>query len=615
MTNSKSGDGPPEIPDTSEAPPVISPSSLLREAAGKSLGCSRSVDELLHELQIHQVELEMQNEALREAQVTLEESRNRYVDFYDFSPVGYVTLNGSGVITEINLTGAMLFGVQREHILKRRFAQFAAPECVDRWHRYFASVLREGTKQPVELALLRAGGTRLYVQLDCLRLLKEGKAPVVRVALTDISERKYAEAALSEQEEFFRLIAENLGDFIAVLDLAGRRLYNSPSYRRFFGDPNDLLGTDSFAEIHPDDRARVMQAFTETVHSGVGQPMDFRFVLADGRVRQMESRGGVIRDAEGRVARVVVISRDVTEQKEIEQQLRIAATAFEAQEGMFVTDANAVILRVNRAFTEMTGYSAEEAVGETPHLLYSGHHDAAFYCRMWECINRAGAWQGEIWNRRKSGEVYPEWLNITAVKDRAGVLTHYVGTMMDITQRKASEEEIRFLAFYDHLTGLPNRRLLMDRLQQALVTSARSGRAGAVLFVDLDNFKELNDTYGHDQGDILLQQVSRRLSACVREGDTVARMGGDEFVIILEELSEVSDAAAAQAEAVGNKILFALNQLYDLAGQSHRSTPSIGIALFRAQNESIETLLKHADLAMYQAKSAGRNTLRFYSDE
>lgn len=294
--------------------------------------------------------------------------------------------------------------------------------------------------------------------------------------------------------------------------------------------------------------------------------------------------------------------------------LRISATAFETHESLMITDADGVILRVNQAFTETTGYTSEEAVGQTPRLLRSGRHNADFYRAMWETIIRTGKWQGEIWDRRKNGEVYPKWLTITAVKGDNGIVTHYVGSHIDITERKEAEEKIQQLAFYDSLTDLPNRRLLTIRLQQALASSSRSNREGALLFIDLDNFKNLNDTLGHDIGDLLLQQVAQRLVFCMRDGDTVARLGGDEFVVMLENLSEQPLEAAAQTESVGEKILAALSQPYQLATYEFQSTSSIGITLF-SDHEQIEELMKQADIAMYQSKKSGRNTLRFFDPQ
>lgn len=299
----------------------------------------------------------------------------------------------------------------------------------------------------------------------------------------------------------------------------------------------------------------------------------------------------------------------------LENELRVAAIAFESQEGMLVTDANSVILRVNKAFTNITGYTEAEVIGKNPRMLNSGQHDANFYARMWAGIKSNGFWEGEIWNLRKNGEVYPEYLNISAVKDQDGVVTNYVATLTDITMSQAAADEIKSLAFYDPLTSLPNRRLLLDRIKHALAFSTRSGKDGALLFLDLDNFKTLNDTLGHDIGDLLLQQVAERLITCVREDDTVARLGGDEFVILLEGLSEQDLEAAAQTEMIGEKVLASLNRPYQLGTHQYHSTASIGITLFNSHRVEMDELLKQADIAMYQAKQAGRNSLRFFDPQ
>lgn len=282
---------------------------------------------------------------------------------------------------------------------------------------------------------------------------------------------------------------------------------------------------------------------------------------------------------------------------------------------MLITDAGRRILRVNQAFTRITGYALDDLAGQSPSILKSGRHDAMFYSAMWASIKTTGSWQGEIWNRRKNGEVYPEWLTISAVTNGSGTVTHYVGTLTDITLRKAAEDEIKHLAFFDPLTRLPNRRLLLDRLQQALAASTRSGRQGAVLFLDLDHFKELNDSAGHDQGDLLLQLVAQRLSTCIREGDTVARFGGDEFVIMLVDLSTLLDESKTQAATVGQKILVALSQPFDIASGPYRTTGSIGITLFSDHQATPLELLRQADLAMYEAKAGGRNTVCLFSSE
>lgn len=280
--------------------------------------------------------------------------------------------------------------------------------------------------------------------------------------------------------------------------------------------------------------------------------------------------------------------------------------------GVMITDEEVKIIEINPAFTRITGYTLDEVSGKSPHVLASGQHDHLFYKEMWDDLKNKGHWQGEVWNRRKNGDVYPEWLSINPVRDKAGQLTNYVGMFSDISQRKEAEAQIHQLAFYDSLTQLPNRRLLMAHLPKTFATSTRSGLHGAVMFLDLDHFKTLNDTKGHDIGDLLLVEVAKRLAACVRDGDMVARLGGDEFIVVLESLSANDTEAAAQAELVAEKIHRSLNLPFLLDNYTHFTTPSIGIVLFKGNRDSLDNLLKHADTAMYQAKTDGRNAIRFY---
>ena len=309
------------------------------------------------------------------------------------------------------------------------------------------------------------------------------------------------------------------------------------------------------------------------------------------------------------------VVRRTQELKDNAEQLRIAATAFESQDAMTITNADRIILKVNQAFTRITGYREEEVLGQTPAILQSGRQDGSFYASMWAELSAHGYWQGEIWNRRKNGEIYPERLSISAVKDDSGKVTHYVGAFSDISRDKQAEEEIQFLAFNDPLTGLPNRRLLMDRLRQTRAVVTRKARQGGVMLIDLDNFKVLNDTLGHAAGDALLCEVGQRLVASLRQGDTVARLGGDEFVLVLDDLSGKADEAAKQARDVGEKILRELSRPYVLEGSEVRSTPSIGVALFGPELASNEEVLKQAELAMYRAKEAGRSSLYFFDPQ
>jgi diguanylate cyclase (GGDEF)-like protein/PAS domain S-box-containing protein len=438
---------------------------------------------------------------------------------------------------------------------------------------------------------------------------------------SDITERKKAEAAREEALSRLQKIASRVPGLVFQFRLRPDGScclpYASEAIRDIFRVGPDEVRDDAaplFAAVHPDDLPAHLASIAASARDLSPWHQEYRLKFEGESDIWLLGNSTPQREADGSVLWHGFVT-DITKHKHAEESLRVAATAFESQEGMIVTDAGGTILRVNRAFTEITGYAPEDAVGEKMSLLKSGRHDADFYAAMWDGIQRHGSWQGEVWNRRKNGEVYAEWLTITAVKDTAGHITHYVGTLTDITLRKAAEDEIKHLAFYDPLTRLPNRRLLLDRLQQALASSARSGRTGALLFIDLDNFKTLNDTLGHDVGDLLLQQVAQRLATCVRADDTVARLGGDEFVVMLEDLSDNRREAATQTEVVGEKILATLNQRYLLAGHQHRSTPSIGVTLFGGQRETVEELLKRADLAMYQAKGAGRNAVRFFDPE
>jgi diguanylate cyclase (GGDEF)-like protein/PAS domain S-box-containing protein len=475
------------LPHSAATPP-------LRDAAERRLATvplpeppAQSVDELLHELRVHQVELEMQNEALRQSHIELERSRDRYVDLYDFAPTGYLTLTKFSLIADTNLTAAELLRVSRTKLRNHRFALLVVPKDRDRWQRHLLSVFQRGGRQTCEVMLKRGDGSVFDASLDCMLCEAANGVPTVRMALTDISFRKMAE-----------------------------------------------------------------------------------------------------------------------------EKLRLAAVAFESQEGIIVTDPRGIILQVNRAFTRQTGFDAREAVGRTPALLKSGRQSPAFYQAMWQSLQTEGYWQGEIWNRRKSGETFAAWLTISAVSSPEGETTHYIGTSSEITKIKEAETRIHQLAYYDALTRLPNRSLLLDRIGHALSASGRSGHYGALIFLDLDKFKTLNDTRGHDVGDRLLIDVANRIQANVRTDDTVARLGGDEFVVMLENLGAEAEDAAIQVDSVAEKIRDAIARPFDLGDEMFHTTASFGVTLFRGQHETVATLLKRADMAMYKAKSAGRNTLRFY---
>jgi diguanylate cyclase (GGDEF)-like protein/PAS domain S-box-containing protein len=316
-------------------------------------------------------------------------------------------------------------------------------------------------------------------------------------------------------------------------------------------------------------------------------------------------------DAGGAVTHYLSIQQDISERKKSEETTRLWATVFEnSGEAVMITDPENRIVSVNQAFTEITGYAPAEVIGQNPRVLGSGRHDAAFFAEMWHRLAACGHWQNEIWDRRKNGEVYPKWLGISAVHDHDGQLTHYVAIFSDISERKAAQQRIEYLARHDALTGLPNRTLLADRLEQALAHADRTQSQVALLFLDLDRFKTINDSLGHAVGDALLREITTRLRAAVRETDTVSRLGGDEFVIVVTDQQDEQAAVG-----VAQKILTAMRKPFVIDGHKLTTSISIGITTYPADGSDFDTLLKKADTAMYHAKDAGRNTYRFFTEQ
>jgi diguanylate cyclase (GGDEF)-like protein/PAS domain S-box-containing protein len=428
----------------------------------------------------------------------------------------------------------------------------------------------------------------------------------------DITERKKIELELRDSERKLRMLMDNAADAVFVADPRTERwVYINERFKRMLGYfEEELLAVNIFDLVTPDFRDIYREQFRGIVDSGGVSTREMQLNRKDGIRVPLEMNAVTLPDGT-----VYGSCRDISERKKNQEAQRIAAVTFDTQEAIMITDADAIILRVNQAFQDITGFSKNEVIGSNPRILRSGRHDKAFYQAMWVALRDTGKWSGEIWDRRKDNSVYPKLMTITAVYDDRQQITNYVGVFRDISLRKKSEQEIHQLAFYDPLTGLPNRRLLIDRLQQALAVSARNGRYGALLFLDLDHFKTINDTQGHAMGDQLLVEVARRLQTCVREGDSVARLGGDEFVLLLEDLSAEADEAASQTEAVAEKIRMELDKPYLLDGFECLSTVSIGISLFFNHRESSEDLLMHADVAMYQAKMAGRNAIRFFDPQ
>ncbi len=438
----------------------------------------------------------------------------------------------------------------------------------------------------------------------------------------DIGDRRDTEAELRERENRLSTLLASMGEGVIMRDTHGLLQVHNAAAADILG-----LSSEQMREFHlsdnlvfylnedgdPIDRDDIpaMRALTtgkpQSGMLGVNRPDGSRRWMWTNAVPLFEDDNG---EHHGSLRGVVTTIADITQRRDHEEQLRLAWTVFHnSVEAIIVTDAHEKILSVNRAFTEVTGYTEAEAIGETPRLLRSGHHDRSFYEAMWRDIDLLGFWQGEIHDRRKNGTFYPSSLSISAVRDKLGRVTHYVAVFSDITERKASEARIAFLAQHDPLTGLPNRALLHDRLDQTLAHAHRHGTRIALMFLDLDRFKTINDSLGHMMGDRLLQGVAQRLISCIRETDTVSRQGGDEFLIVLTDV-EVPDDAARVAE----KILDLLHPPFDIDGQQLGTSFSIGIALYPEDGDSVEVLMKNADTAMYHAKESGRNTYRFFDE-
>ncbi|WP_328731833.1 diguanylate cyclase domain-containing protein [Vreelandella azerica] len=334
--------------------------------------------------------------------------------------------------------------------------------------------------------------------------------------------------------------------------------------------------------------------------------MEYSLPLADG-VRYFHAVLSPLADAGGDFNGVLAAVRDVTEARLNEAELRIAATAFQTHLGILITDSQGRIIKVNDTFTRITGYREDEVLGENPRMFSSGRHGNDFYKALWSSVAEKGSWEGEIWNRRKNGQIFPEWLTISAVQDGQGNLTHYVATLSDITARKAAEQEIHQLAFYDPLTGLANRRLFIDRMEAVVKAHERHNKLGALLFIDLDNFKQVNDTLGHYAGDKLLQSMALELTDVLRDTDTLARLGGDEFAVLIEGLGNNREQTAELAENIARKLLIAIRRPIEVNDDTVLVTGSIGITLIEGAGHGVDNCLQQADMALFQAKEAGRD--------
>ena len=489
------------------------------------------------------------------------------------------------------------------------------------------NILKSGETPPAEYRRLwqtiASGGTwdgilhnrrkdgSLYWEHAVIAPIRDAEGQIVQYLgiKQDITEQKRLEDELRQREHYQRALLDNFPFMVWLKDTESRFLAVNEPFAKACGlqDADAVVGKTDL-DVWPrylaeryraDDRMVLATQHKKAVEELLGRP---------GKPRWIETYKAPVVDQDGSLLGTVGFARDITDRKQADERLRLAASVFEhAHEGIIITDAAANIIEVNRAFTELTGYAREAVIGRNPRFLQSGHHDAGFYAAMWRSLSSVGFWTGELWNRKQNGELYAELASISVVYDAAGLITHYVNLFSDITPLKKSQRRLEQMAYHDALTQLPNRMLLGDRLRQAMARTRREGGLLAVVYLDLDDFKPINDCFGHTAGDGVLIQVAERLRGCLRGGDTLSRIGGDEFVALISNLGDMRDCQRVLTRMTG-----ALAKPFVVAGEEAVLSASLGVTLYPLDPVNADALIRHADRAMYAAKDAGRNCYRLF---
>lgn len=442
-----------------------------------------------------------------------------------------------------------------------------------------------------------------------VRELRFHQAELARYRQEATQFRRQMEEMRENYAEFFDLLPVGY----LTLDEIGRTLeINHVGAAILGGRRAALLGKQFIDSLVEDDRPQFPIRLRQAFLSRRSVTTELKIKTPSGLLRDVRLEGKIMESANAdKTLNFRAIMADLSEHRKAEAVATLASSVIDGtSEGIMITDSRKIIRSVNPAFERISGYSASEAVGCTPALLKSDHHKNKFYREMWETLNKNGQWQGEIWNRHKSGEIYPVWVNISAVKDSRQQIVHYVGILSDSPTQKLVLERLEYLAYNDVLTGLPNRRLFLDRLHNSLSQARRDKHMLAVLFVDLDQFKQINDTWGHTAGDELLVCATEQMKCCLRESDTLARLGGDEFAVILPAIPD-----ANAASNVARKFVDCYASPLNVNGKKLNVSASIGISIFPNDGEDVEDLLRHADTAMYQVKEAGGNGYLHYAAE
>ncbi|MBY0573857.1 MAG: EAL domain-containing protein [Undibacterium sp.] len=453
----------------------------------------------------------------------------------------------------------------------------------------------------------RFDGSNFPAEVTLSRMTIKGRQ-VIYCVWRDITERKEMARKEGENQQLLSAIIEHAAALVYIVDIDNKLILCNSQFEKAVGHPrSEILGKDRTSFL-PDEIAQEhYQNDLLVLNSRQTQSFEESNLEADGLHTYLTTKNPLYSE-QGDAWAVVGISTDITERKRSENEGKMAATVFRhIADGIIITDISASIVLVNQAYTNITGYTAQEAIGRNPNMLQSGRQDLLFYQEMWHQIIHHGVWQGEIWNRRKNGEIFPVWQTITSIKNEAGETTNYVSVFSDITEVKHAQERLERLAHFDALTELPNRVLFKDRVTQALTHARRNHKKLAIVLFDLDGFKTVNDSLGHPIGDRLLQLVAQRLRHCMRAEDTVARLGGDEFAVLINELSDSDDAIQA-----AQKILEASQEAYLVNEHTVMVTSSVGISIYPDDTEDGNELIRNADAAMYEAKAKGRDTYCFY---
>lgn len=538
----------------------------------------------------------------KHAEDLLRESEDRFRATFDLAAVGIAHVSPDGHWLRVNQKLCDIVGYSREELLTRTFQEITHPDDLGLDLSYVRQMLAgEISTYSMEKRYFHKTGKIVWIILTvALARRADGNPAHFISVIKDITERKRA------QEELDRIF-ELSQDLICTASLDGYFLRLNPAFERVLGYTPEALRREPFINfVHSDDVSLTIAEIARMASGKTTLAFVNRYRAFDGSYKWLEWNAVAVPSENI----IYAVARDITGRKQAEAQLMLAAKVFEqSSEAFIVTDANNNIVMVNHAFTVMTGYTEAEALGKNPRILSSGHQSEHFYRAMWESITTHGHWHGELLDRRKDGSLYPKWLSISRLLGEQGEVTHYIGIFNDISQRKQYEERIQQLAHFDSLTGLPNRILLNDRISHALSSVQRSHAPLAVLFLDLDHFKNVNDTLGHRIGDLLLIEIATRLKSVLRDEDTVSRLGGDEFVMILPG-SDVDGAAH-----VAEKLIEAVSRHFQIEQYDLIITPSIGIAMYPSDGEDFETLSRCADVAMYRAKHEGRNKYCFFTAE